>query len=700
MLTGEKELVDLSFDDMEIKWSPTPDFCATLPPLRPAKPLSVAETDRYPALEEWRTCNALEVNIDETCTDCTPIDYPGTGADSFISLLEIDSLDPEKMTVTDNGAGSLGFSGVQYTTDIEACGESYWETGLGFSTDIRNQILPLLDSTLGVLNSDVNHAWLGDNLDFEYTETVDDLLQPLEIGTTTIEPDSVSLTQQFDECHELLNAGLACNYDTQLTDDNSTVVTGWLKAPTGVNGVPIFSTDAKIPGTNADFDASALITTNLLNQHVEARVVDKLTFSYAPTYEQLSLTPPGGKADTDTVTPLQANHLVNLAPGFADYGNHSAAITIRPTQLKPFVWMHPDLMPAETTLTAQVPQLAFTVRVNTVVVMRGYFSVHDEAMTTEFRPDLNQLVEISTDNYRGSMVAYESSIPGCGITGWLEASSCEKVLTASLAGMIMPEVAKRFDSIFDGVVAAQAFHQQGDFAESISLKQLATYNQNNTVALYGVFEPGCAAIDYLLPNNQWHMISLPCQPPTGADTVAAIFGDDIDGVYGTTWLMFRLLPNGNYAPLGANSQLDPGTGYWIINNAANTATLDMPAGSTGTSIANTSGCVTREGCFTQTLRTSNTRTAWTILGNPFDRTVELGNIRISSASATHCSTPDPCDLNTAEAQTLETNLAFQYNGTHYDLLTQQDSMSVWNAAWWAAYADPTGLNAKLLMPTQ
>ncbi len=126
----------------------------------------------------------------------------------------------------------------------------------------------------------------------------------------------------------------------------------------------------------------------------------------------------------------------------------------------------------------------------------------------------------------------------------------------------------------------------------------------------------------------------------------------------------------------------------------------MPAGSTGTSIANTSGCVTREGCFTQTLRTSNTRTAWTILGNPFDRTVELGNIRISSASATHCSTPDPCDLNTAEAQTLETNLAFQYNGTHYDLLTQQDSMSVWNAAWWAAYADPTGLNAKLLMPTQ
>ncbi len=700
-LTGEEALFDLDFEDVEIQWRLAPGACLLLPPLRPAKPLSPADMDSFEVLEDWRTCDNLELNIDKTCTDCAPIDYPASGADSYITLLEPDTTDLEKQNATDSGAGSLGFSGIGYTTDIEACGETYWKNDLGFSTNIRDQIIPLMDDTLDVLHSDINHAWIGDNQDFEYTETIDDLLQPLETGTTTIEPDDIALEQPFNSCNEVSNAGLACDYHSRLSDANSADVTGWFSSPTGdSSGRPTFSPNATVPGTNAGFDASALITTNLLNQHVEARFRDKLTFSYIPTYEQLSLIPPGAKLATDRVTPLTANDLVNLAQGFTHYGNDSVSINVMPTDLKPFVWMQPDNTPSTTTLTAQLPQLQFTIRIENATVMRGYFSLVDERMTTSLHPSLTQVVDISIDEYHVTALAYESTLHDCFLQGITVASSCDQGVATQLAQMVMPEVVRRFDSFFDGVVAPQAFHQQSDIAETVVLTQLANFNQNNTVGLYGIFEKGCGAPSHPLSRNQWQMISIPCQPPADQNRATDVFGDDIEGAYGTTWRMFEYDANAGYTMLGQNSEVQAGKGYWIVNNSSSEAMLDMPSGSTAAATIATPGCVTREGCFSQALGTKANGFAWTMAGNPFDREIQLARARVTSNLASQCSAPMLCDLNTANTLSLVSNQAFHYDGSSYNQLTQDDSMQVWNAAWWGAYPDPGGSAPTLLLPTQ
>ena len=700
-LTGQKALFDLDFEDVEIQWRLAPGICLGSPPLRPAKPLSPTEMDDIDVLEEWRTCDNLELNIDRTCTDCSPIDYPDSGADSYITLLEPDTGNLEKQNAADTGAGSLGFSGIDYVTAFEACGETYWKNDLGFSTNIRDQIIPLMDDALDVLHSDINHAWIGDNQDFEYTETIDDLLQPLETGTTDIEPDDIALEQPFNSCSEVANAGLACDYHSRLTDANSTDITGWFTSPTGgSSGRPVFSPDATVPGTNAGFDASALITTNLLNQHVEARFRDTFTFSFIPTYEQLSLLAPVSKLATDRVTPLTASDLANLAQGFTHYGNDSVSINIMPTDLKPFVWMQPDNTPATTTLTAQVPQLQFTIKIGSATVMRGYFSLVDEQMTTSLQPSLAQVVDISINEYYVTALAYESTLHGCFLNGITATSSCEQGVAKQLAQMVMPEVVRRFDSFFDGVVAPQAFNQQSDIAETAVLTQVATFNQNNTVGLYGNFEKGCAAEGYLLPRNRWHMISIPCQPPANQNKVRDVFGDDIEGVYGTTWNMYEYDASAGYTLLSENSEVQTGKGYWIVNNGSSVAMLDMPSGSTAATIIDTPGCVTREGCFSRALSTKAGSVAWTMAGNPFDREIQLSRARVTSNSPGQCSAPALCDLNTANAESLIGNLAYHYNGANYNQLTQDDSLGTWDAAWWRAYPDPGASAPTLLFPSQ
>jgi len=65
-----------------------------------------------------------------------------------------------------------------------------------------------------------------------------------------------------------------------------------------------------------------------------------------------------------------------------------------------------------------------------------------------------------------------------------------------------------------------------------------------------------------IPNNQWLIISLPCDPGDH-NTVAQIFGDEIPGTYGMDWVMFRYVGH-RYVPLKSNSRMIQGEGCWIM----------------------------------------------------------------------------------------------------------------------------------------
>jgi hypothetical protein len=57
-----------------------------------------------------------------------------------------------------------------------------------------------------------------------------------------------------------------------------------------------------------------------------------------------------------------------------------------------------------------------------------------------------------------------------------------------------------------------------------------------------MFSTSIFAVDYELPINQWRMISLPAEPPSGEDTVEKVFGDDLAvDLYGldSGWVVYE-----------------------------------------------------------------------------------------------------------------------------------------------------------------
>jgi hypothetical protein len=57
--------------------------------------------------------------------------------------------------------------------------------------------------------------------------------------------------------------------------------------------------------------------------------------------------------------------------------------------------------------------------------------------------------------------------------------------------------------------------------------------------------PGVCLVTKTIQENQWAQIGIPCEAPAGQNTVAAIFSDDILGIYDTDWVLFSFNPTTN-----------------------------------------------------------------------------------------------------------------------------------------------------------
>jgi hypothetical protein len=132
---------------------------------------------------------------------------------------------------------------------------------------------------------------------------------------------------------------------------------------------------------------------------------------------------------------------------------------------------------------------------------------------------------------------------------------------------------------------------------------------------------------YNLPANQWRLISLPCDPGT-TNTPAGIFGDDISGAYGTTWIMYEYIEaSDQYNPLAGSSVLTQGTGYWLYS--LNKATLDVAG--TATPLAFNADCPTpTEECFEIPLQKplAEGLEQYNMLGHPLPYPVNWADVRI------------------------------------------------------------------------
>lgn len=204
--------------------------------------------------------------------------------------------------------------------------------------------------------------------------------------------------------------------------------------------------------------------------------------------------------------------------------------------------------------------------------------------------------------------------------------------------------------------------------------------------------PACD-VEYSLPHNTWQMISLPCTPPTDNNTVSAVFGDDIHGVYKQDWILYSYDTSlNNYITLDEDSVLTPGVGYWIIQVDAggNAATLDLPAESTPTPANGelTKSCLAGNLCSTAEMKGYSTETVqWNMLGNPTPNSVLMSTIRLADIEASPCNYGSPCSLQEAESHQLSHHSVWTFNGTEYVLKDPSSTIEPWAGFWSAALAD-------------
>ncbi len=203
---------------------------------------------------------------------------------------------------------------------------------------------------------------------------------------------------------------------------------------------------------------------------------------------------------------------------------------------------------------------------------------------------------------------------------------------------------------------------------------------------------------HLLENNKWHQISMPANVNNA--TVEDVFVTEslLSIEYGDKWTLFEYDVSDNlYRELELIDELVLGKGYWIIQFTGNTIDINIPLTAQETSVQNSTQCSSLEGCFEVALPVAVSDTQWSMLGYPFEHSLNtLGGVRIVTNSGI-CS--DGCTLNEAsDAQIVQKDF-WNFNGVSYDKITATDGIiNSWEGVWMNTLEGANGLNARLLIP--
>jgi len=204
----------------------------------------------------------------------------------------------------------------------------------------------------------------------------------------------------------------------------------------------------------------------------------------------------------------------------------------------------------------------------------------------------------------------------------------------------------------------------------------------------------------VLPHNQWQQIALPMSPPAGSNTVATVFGDDIEGEYGEDWVLYAHdAMSDSYIDPGLEGIVSLGKGYWIIQLSEEDVTIDLPEGSAQASLTKQSQCTSSEGCYKVDLTAQENMQQRVMLGNPFPKKAIWSDLRVTTSSG-DCSKVDGCTLNEAESSGVFLRKAWRYNPAtkNYDIIENSTQLNSWDGFWSLTLSDASDLNPKLLIP--
>jgi len=221
--------------------------------------------------------------------------------------------------------------------------------------------------------------------------------------------------------------------------------------------------------------------------------------------------------------------------------------------------------------------------------------------------------------------------------------------------------------------------------------------------------PGRCDNTISIPDRQWTLLSLPCQP-AASTTVADLFADDIlvngaSAQYGSDWLVYTYDPEGpnggGYNNPGLNGSIQPGQGFWFIQLTGESVTLDMPADSEPVSgqQAGSPACQGSDGCLNLSLSGAESDSArWHLLGNPSTTSMSTADLRLSTRGGNCRSARGGCTLNDAAQQGLMGDTLWGYSNGDYVNYDAQSSIDAWLGFWFSELPGAAGASPVLHLP--
>ncbi len=203
-----------------------------------------------------------------------------------------------------------------------------------------------------------------------------------------------------------------------------------------------------------------------------------------------------------------------------------------------------------------------------------------------------------------------------------------------------------------------------------------------------------------LLKNQWNQIAIPCQLPAASNSVNAVLGDDITGIYGQDWAVFEYNPASNaYLQLSEGDSLQQGKGYWIVQLSSDSVVVDLPTESTLPALTTSTQCSSSSGCFEVAVAALDSATTWNMLGSPYVGDTSIDIFRLKTASGV-CADSDACTLTEAAAEALFHDQVWHYDPAieDYVLIEGAAAMNPWAGFWAASLSNATGVTPVLLLP--
>ena len=189
---------------------------------------------------------------------------------------------------------------------------------------------------------------------------------------------------------------------------------------------------------------------------------------------------------------------------------------------------------------------------------------------------------------------------------------------------------------------------------------------------------------HTLDDNQWRQIALPAPPVAGANTLRAIFGDDLDpAAYGRDWVLYAYnAASPGYSRLSLDSVMRRGEAWWMIQKTGKTVTLDYEASPP------------EPGAPAIVPLTAGAQPTWNMVGYPREDRTPFRQVAVATDSGV-------CASGCAIAEAAQANVVHDamwfYGPTGYDTIDVSGVLTGWQGLWTATLGGANGLNPRLTL---